>query len=181
MNGVLYNATAGIASGSAEISSTTTNYSTNPSFETATTGVSTGGTAPTLTTSTTQARFGTQSLQIAWPTATSQASRLSTTVSGLSANTTYTVSLYVYVPAGSPFVYMSLSGNTTASPYTQTSQTGQWQRLTLTATTLNTRTLMAFKLSRAQLLHRISMAHLVQAMLGRVQLTPQPQPEQPAH
>lgn len=82
----------------------------------------------TLANSTTRAKFGTHSLQVTWA---SSGPLAFTYAKGLVAGRTYTVSCWVYVPAGQPAAILSSfdwSGNATSTI------TGAWQQLAVTFT-----------------------------------------------
>jgi hypothetical protein len=113
---------------------TTINLATNPSAEVALTGWSGGGFAhpPTLSLSATHAQFGTQAALATWDTTTSGGDlpQVSYTgYAGLVAGRTYTISMYVYVPTGSPsvalFIDFSWGGNSAGT-------NDAWVRLTWT-------------------------------------------------
>lgn len=93
---------------------TTVNLATNPSLETGLDGWDEGGTpgfAPTFTQSSTRAVFGTYSLLATWATATgAHLPLIQYTASGLTEGRTYTVSVYAYVPTGSPYVALFVPG-----------------------------------------------------------------------
>lgn len=81
---------------------TTINLVTNPSLESGITGWAAGGSAPpTLSHTSAQALYGTDSLLITWDTG-GLLPHAYYTVSGLTPGLTYTASMYVYVPTGSP-------------------------------------------------------------------------------
>lgn len=87
--------------------STTVNYATNPSAETDLTNWSGGGFAnpPTVTRDSTHAQFGTWAVLGTWATASGgDLPQIQYTVSGLTVGRTYTMSMYAYVPTGSPLV-----------------------------------------------------------------------------
>lgn len=87
---------------------TTINLDTNPSFESGITGWTAGGSVPpTLSHSSAQARFGTDSLLITW--GTGGFLPLATHDVAVEAGKTYTASCYVYVPTGSPGVVITLA------------------------------------------------------------------------
>lgn len=93
-----------------------TNLVTNPSFETGTTGWALGGgSPPSMATSTTVARLGSQSLKLTWPTAARNTGSVNYAATGLTTGTAYTWSVYAYVPAGNPSVFITVSGSPTAT------------------------------------------------------------------
>lgn len=71
------------------------------------------------------------SLLVTWATASAGASAAGTAVSGLTIGKTYTLSAYVWVPAGNPSVRLSFDLYATS---TATNTTGAWQRLSVTWT-----------------------------------------------
>lgn len=116
--------------------STTINLHTNPSLEVALTGWLGGGFAnqPTLTLSTTRAQFGAQSALCTWATASLgdlPLAQCGNTVTGLRPGRSYTLSVYAYVPSGSPTVFAVISG--VAFGTTTGGLVDQWVRLTATA------------------------------------------------
>ena len=111
----------------------TTNLITNPSFETNTTGWTGAGTAPTLTRSTARSFVGSASLLVTWPAAAAQASVVLWNNLAATISQTYTISVWVYVPTGSPAV--SLGYYDGANHILATSTLfDRWQRLTGTFT-----------------------------------------------
>lgn len=114
-------------------SATTINLATNPSAEVDLTGWSAGGFAhpPTLTQSATHAQFGASAVLATWATTTSGGDLPQVSYSappGLVAGRTYTFSVYVYVPTGSPSVALFIDflwG-------TRSTVNDAWERLTWT-------------------------------------------------
>jgi hypothetical protein len=119
--------------------STTINLAKNPSVETNLTGWIAGGFAnqPTISSSSAQALFGTKSMLVSWANASGgdlpQVSTFPTIdmMDPLLAGKTYTVSVYVYVPTGSPGIafFSAQTGFTTNALVKD-----QWVRLTGTGT-----------------------------------------------
>lgn len=114
---------------------TTVNLVTNPSAELTVSPWFGGGTVPpTLTQSTTQAKFGSNSVKVTW--GTGGALPLAEyDVAGLTVGTQYTASLYVYVPTGSPDVFIALGG---IGFGTSAGVKDQWVRLTYTDSAIST-------------------------------------------
>lgn len=123
-----------------------TNLSTNPSYETNSSGTGgAGGTTVTWTTA--KAKFGTHSIQAAMPTGNPSLAGFFIGAFGSTAvpntfkpDTTYTASAYVYVPSGTVDVYLSVQGtgqvaHQDKSTPTTTSVKDSWVRLTNTFTT----------------------------------------------
>lgn len=112
---------------------TTVNLSQNPSLETATTGWTAGGSVPpTLSRSNTRAQFGTWSLLATWGTG-GTFPLVQYLVTGLTPGLTYTITVYAYVPTGSPGVTSIVAiygpwGSSTGSTK------DSWVRLTWTGT-----------------------------------------------
>ncbi len=115
----------------------TTNLVTNPSFEVGTTGWTSGGVAATLTRDTTRSLSGSASLRADWPTAGAAGSSvLFSFASTLAVNAAHFYSLSVYVPAGSPAVFIRVSGAVVTTVSTPNSTLfGAWQRLSVGFTT----------------------------------------------
>jgi hypothetical protein len=110
-----------------------TNLCTNPAFETNATSWSGSGTpAPTVAQSAVQAHSGTKSLLV---TSTGAATLLPNALYTLTtvASTTYTVSAWVFVPAGNPAVQVFASAAPTVFG-TSTTTTNAWQRVSVTFT-----------------------------------------------
>lgn len=123
-----------------------TNLSTNPSYESNSSGAgAVGGTTVTWTTA--KAQFGTHSIQLSMPTGNQSLLGFFVGAYGSTAvpdtfkpNTTYTASAYVYVPTGTVDVYLSVQGSGDAadqnkSAPTTTSVKDSWVRLTNQFTT----------------------------------------------
>lgn len=117
---------------------TTINLATNPSAETDLTNWAGGGAvghSPTLTRSNTRAVFGTYSVLATWANATGPDLPLvQYTATGLIPGRTYTMSVYAYVPTGSPSVALlvpslGIWGTGTFTVF------DTWVRLTWSATT----------------------------------------------
>lgn len=114
---------------------TRTNLCTNPSFEVSLAGwVATGNPAPTLTQTALQEQNRAKAMLISWAAGNvlfpGALFALTTAV-----NSQYTVSAYVYVPAGNPPVQLIVNlggGQIAASPVSTLND--QWQRLTVTFT-----------------------------------------------
>lgn len=121
---------------------TTINHATNPSVETGVSGgwAAIGGTPPTLSRSSTRARFGTWSLLATWGTG-GFLPGVAYDITGLIAGKTYTISVYVWVPTGSPPIDTIVGGATFGSSSTTVDQ---WERLVWTGTA--TATTMGFGL-----------------------------------
>lgn len=110
-----------------ETTAATVNYATNPSAETDLTGWSAAGTAPpALAPSTTRAVAGSRSLLVTWATDVDLTAQAVYTVTGLAPGRVYTVSAYVWVPAGS--ISLSLVAQETAQTGTL-GITDQWVRV----------------------------------------------------
>ncbi|MEV4521482.1 hypothetical protein AB0J77_14735 [Micromonospora tulbaghiae] len=113
--------------------STTVNLATNPSLEVDTSGgwAAIGGTPPTLSRSSTRARFGSWSLLATWGTG-GFLPGVVYDITGLTAGKTYTISVYVWVPAGSPQIDTVVADSSQFGSSSTT--TGQWERLVWTGT-----------------------------------------------
>ncbi|MFG3326335.1 hypothetical protein [Micromonospora chersina] len=112
--------------------STTINLAANPSLEVDTAGWTAGGSvAPTLTRSNVRAMFGTWSLLATWGTG-GLFPQVAYAITGLTVGRTYTISVYVWVPTGSPAVSLIVSGTGHLSDPSTVND--QWQRLTWTGT-----------------------------------------------
>jgi len=86
--------------------------------------------ASSIATSGTRAHDGTQSMVVTWPTAGSGAAYCSTDLPPVETGHTYTISAWVYVPAGAPAVRLQWGlTNGTAS-----STTDAWERVSVTKT-----------------------------------------------
>jgi len=108
---------------------TTINLVTNPSIETDTAGWGAGGSVPpTLSQSSAQALFGTKSLLATWGTG-GVLPLFGYIPTGVTVGKTYTMSVYVFVPTGSPDVVIVSS---TQGFGDSTSLKDQWVRLTYT-------------------------------------------------
>ena len=111
----------------------TINLHTNPSVETAITGYSGGGFAhqPTVAQSAAQAKYGTSSVLVTWATATQVTDvplvQVGATLGGLVPGRSYTFSVWAYVPAGSPSVFLVVAGVAFGS--TTGGVTDTWVRL----------------------------------------------------
>lgn len=113
---------------------TTINYATNPSVETTITGWSGGGFAnpPTVAQSSAQAMFGTDSLLGTWDDASGgDLPQIQYEATGLTSGAVYTVSVYAYVPTGSPNVALFVPGPDIWGTNTGTT-VDAWVRLTWT-------------------------------------------------
>lgn len=124
---------------------TITNLITNPGIESDTVGV-TGANASTIARDTTKAQSGAASALVTMPAAASGATvgalffALGSTgvPTILTANTTYTVSAYVYVPSSTVNVYMSVQGGgiaTTSNSTATVTTKDTWTRVSNTFTT----------------------------------------------
>jgi len=111
------------------------NLITNPSFDSSTTGW-TPPNGSTLAVSTAQALVGTQSALVTVATGSSNFSGIGFNIA-LSANTTYTFSGYVYIPAtgGVPVLASVQGANFLTVGSAPVSATGVWNRLSVTFTT----------------------------------------------
>lgn len=116
------------------------NFVVNPSFETNNSSWSLspiGFTAATsLATSAVQAKFGSQSGLVTWPTASSPVSAVSTNIQGLVVGRTYTASAWVFVPSGSPNVRIDIFATKQGQT---TTEKDRWVRISVkfTATQVN--------------------------------------------
>lgn len=111
-----------------------TNYVTNPSFETNTTGWS-GSFGATIAASTEQAKYGSQSLKVTPTDATSLAGY---TVSGLTSGAVYVLSAWVYLSAGSGVAVTPNATWANASPSARVTTLGSWARAYCTFTASGT-------------------------------------------
>jgi len=118
--------------GNALISEVSTAEPTNSAnfWQTYTVGYGYGATQATKARSTAQAQAGTASLLVTWPTVAAGQCAVAYPVS-LVVGRTYTLSAYVYVPAGSPAVRLAFGSAATS---TASAVTGSWQRLSVTWT-----------------------------------------------
>lgn len=111
----------------------------NPSFEVDASGWTTFGSA-TMATSTAQAKFGSRSLLVTFPTALSASSGVYFQTTTLPASTNYTASVWVYTPSSattSPAIYAATLTGTPIAYSTQTTgmPNDQWNRLIVNFTT----------------------------------------------
>lgn len=109
----------------------TTNLITNPSAEIDLTGWgSTGGAGdPAIVQDTARALYGSVSVRYDWPTAGSGGGNAGVTAAGLTIGVTYTLTVWVWSPTGSPAVQIAVffvASGTTSSVH------DSWQRLTVT-------------------------------------------------
>jgi hypothetical protein len=117
---------------------TTINLADNPSMELGITGWGAGGTVPpTLSHSSAQARFGTDSLLITWGTGGVTPNAAYTTTTPVEVGRTYTVSCYVYVPTGSPDVILNFDAVFLVFGDAATAK-DQWVRISVTSVALDT-------------------------------------------
>ena len=91
------------------------------------------GACSSVARSTTRAWQGSASLLVTWNTSAAGATAAGTLVSGLVIGKTYTLSGYVWVPAGNPAVRLSFDLYAGASS-AQSTTTGAWERLSVTWT-----------------------------------------------
>ncbi|WP_330438824.1 hypothetical protein OHB44_28035 [Micromonospora sp. NBC_00821] len=110
---------------------TTINLSPNPSLETYAGGgwVSVGGTPPTLTRSSVRAMFGSWSLLATWGTG-GLLPGVAYDIAGLTSGRTYTISVYVWVPTGSPRIDTIVAGR--AAFGSSSTVFDAWERLVWT-------------------------------------------------
>jgi hypothetical protein len=110
------------------------NLCTNPGLEYVLTGWAGAGTpAPTVAVSTARAHSGTHSLLITWAAGSSFIPNAYTALA-TTPGTHYTVSGWVYVPAGNPTVEVAVSGVGLAGFGATSSVNDMWQRLSVTFT-----------------------------------------------
>lgn len=116
---------------------TTVNLVQNPSAETSISGwIAGGGTGgPTLSQSATRARAGSQSVLVEWG-GGGVLPHANYDVSGLQVGRVYTMSVYVWVPSGSPAVSTIVGGTNQFG--TTSTVTDEWQRLYWTGTATDT-------------------------------------------
>lgn len=118
-----------------QIAEATTNLVLNPSAETNTTSWLVN--LATMTRDTSRAYSGAASVKATWQAATARTSAVRADSASLTIDTTYTASIWVYVPSGQPDVVISVSG---VAYGTVTSVKDQWVRLSQTFTATNTTT-----------------------------------------